>query len=434
MSKRRIYKIKGYTHFDTRKKDYWNYLAKIKNPKWIERHAFYPFIHYQEEKKKFNGTELITKSPRDIRYSAHIDRYIYEYYNEKLSIKYNKYAKNIGVNQASIAYRTNLHKSNIHFSRDVFKFLHNKKDAFIMVADFSNFFDNLDHRYLKERLKEVLGVETLPNDYYKVFKSITKYSYIEYEDILHELNLTHKELTKLKKEQLFETEEFRKFKKNHIHTNRESYGIVQGSAISSVMSNIYMIKFDKQINDLVTSNDGIYRRYSDDIIIVIPDISKATILYNKIMNIKSDIPRLDLSPEKTKCFIKQNDNIKEVNIFEKKIVKDNTIINYLGFSYNGTTVKIREKTVSKYFRKMYARIKTINKWSVIRNCNIGRQKLYLQYSYLGKNTKDVKKGNFLTYVDRAQKEYGELGSFDNQVKNSWKYMSKRLLKIKNFEN
>lgn len=93
MKKKKIYKIKGYTHFDTRKEEYWKYLNNIKNPKWIERHAFYPFIHYQEEKKKFDGNEVIEKPPRDIRYSSHIDRYIYEYYNNILSKKYNTYAK-----------------------------------------------------------------------------------------------------------------------------------------------------------------------------------------------------------------------------------------------------------------------------------------------------------------------------------------------------
>ena len=156
MANRRIYKLKGYTHFDTRKRDYWNYLPRIKNPKWIESHAFYPFIHYQEEKKTFDGIKLIPKKPRDIRYSAHIDRYIYEYYNEKLSIKYNRYAKNIGINQASIAYRTNLQKSNIHFSRDVFKFLDNKQNAFIIVADFSNFFDKLDLKKLSINYENIL--------------------------------------------------------------------------------------------------------------------------------------------------------------------------------------------------------------------------------------------------------------------------------------
>ena len=41
--------------------------------------------------------------------------------------------------------------------------------------------------------------------------------------------------------------------------------------------------------------------------------------------------------------------------------------------------------------KMYARIKTINRWTVKTGNNIGRKKLYKQYSYLGKRTKDIKK-------------------------------------------
>lgn len=273
MKKRKVYKVKGYTHFDTRKVEYWKYVNKIRDPKWVERHAFYPFIHYQQEKKKFDGKELIIKSPRDIRYSAHIDRYIYEYYNNILSKKYNNYAKQMGFNQASIAYRTNLNKSNIHFSRDVFKYLNRQENAFIIVSDFSSFFDKLDHKYLKERLKELLNVETLSKDFYRVFKSVTNYSYIEYDDILKELGLTHKALTKLRKERLFDIQEFRKFKKEKIHTNKEDFGMVQGSAISAVMSNIYMIKFDKLVNDLITSNNGIYRRYSDDIIIIIPSLA-----------------------------------------------------------------------------------------------------------------------------------------------------------------
>lgn len=428
MKKRKIYKNKGYTHFDSRKPEYWKYLNSIRNPKWIERHAFYPFIYYKEERNKFNGEEIIPKS-RDIRYSSHIDRYIYEYYNDILSKKYNKYAKEKGFNQASIAYRTNLNKSNIHFSRDVFKYLNNQENAFIIVSDFSSFFDNLEHKYLKERLKELLKVDTLSKDFYKVFKSVTSYSYIEYNDILQELGLTHKGLTKLHKDRLFNIEEFRKFKKDKIHTNKKDYGMVQGSAISAVMSNIYMIRFDKIVNDLITSNNGIYRRYSDDIIIIIPNLSKAMETYNEVMQIKDSIPRLELSPDKTKCFIKKGDIISRIDLETKKVIKNNTTIDYLGFSYDGKSVKIREKTVAKYYRKMYSRINTINKWTIKTGNNIGRRKLYKQYSYLGKKTKDPKKGNFLTYVDRAQKEYGDLGKIDKQVKNSWKYMSKRLVKV-----
>ena len=399
MKKRKIYKNKGYTHFDSKKSEYWKYLNSIRNPKWIERHAFYPFIYYKEGRNKFNGEEIIPKS-RDIRYSSHIDRYIYEYYNDILSKKYNKYAKQLGINQAVIAYRTNLNK---------------QENAFVIVSDFTNIFDSLNHQYLKDRLKEILKVDTLPNDYYKVFKSITKYSYIEYNDILNELHLKHKELIKLHKERLFDIDQFRKFKQGKVHVNKGAYGMVQ---------------FDKLVNDIVTSNNGIYRRYSDDIIIIIPNIVKAKELYNKIMSIKDKIPNLIMSPEKTSCFIKRKDSIISIDIVKNKVLKENTIINYLGFSYDGQCVKIREKTVAKYYRKMYARIKTINRWTVKTGNNIGRKKLYKQYSYLGKRTKDIKKGNFLTYVDRSKKEYGDLGRMEEQVKNSWKYMSKRLVKIR----
>ena len=50
IEKRKIYKNKNYTHFDSRKPEYWKYLNSIRNPNWIERHAFYPVIYYKEEK------------------------------------------------------------------------------------------------------------------------------------------------------------------------------------------------------------------------------------------------------------------------------------------------------------------------------------------------------------------------------------------------
>lgn len=116
------------------------------------------------------------------------------------------------------------------------------------------------------------------------------------------MHLKYKELTKLHKKRLFDIEQFRKFKQGKVNVNKESYGMVQGSAISSVMSNIYMIKFDKLVNDIVTSNNGIYRRYSDDIIIIIPNIAGVKEVYNKIMNIKDKILNLIMSPEKTRQY------------------------------------------------------------------------------------------------------------------------------------
>lgn len=45
-------------------------------------------------------------------------------------------------------------------------------------------------------------------------------------------------------------------------------GIPQGTPISAALANVYMLHFDKRINDAVKPLKGIYRRYSDDMIVV----------------------------------------------------------------------------------------------------------------------------------------------------------------------
>lgn len=57
-----------------------------------------------------------------------------------------------------------------------------------MIGDFTNFFDNLDHQYLKQQWCSLLQVSQLPADHYAVFKNITKYSKWELDDLL-ELNV-----------------------------------------------------------------------------------------------------------------------------------------------------------------------------------------------------------------------------------------------------
>ena len=160
MSKQ-IYQDKFYTHFDI-KKYHKEYQQKVQNIKWVSKHGFYPFIHFQMNCSKYTndlkGHKFLKEKVRDIYYAAHIDRFIYEYYGNRLNNQYNNYVKSKGIGKVSTAYRNCMPgKCNIDFAKEVFEYIVKCKSAYIFVGDFSKFFDKLDHKYLKEKIKCVIG-------------------------------------------------------------------------------------------------------------------------------------------------------------------------------------------------------------------------------------------------------------------------------------
>jgi len=166
--------------------------ANIQNPSWIASYAFLPSIHFTINFKKYvtvldsEGTKL--KKPmnkkRKIHYSAHKDGFIYKYYGDLLNNAYNAYAKKNGIDQIAVAYRNNKRgKNNIHFAFEVFDFLLKQEQAIVVALDFSSFFDQINHKFLKTNIKNVLDVKELSEDWFKVYKNITKYSYVEKESI-----------------------------------------------------------------------------------------------------------------------------------------------------------------------------------------------------------------------------------------------------------
>ena len=175
--------IKKYAHFDRRVsiKTVWD---EIREPQNIITHAFLPFIHSPLIFHKYSKQKGRKDKIRQLYYSSHYDRCIYQYYSYLLNERYNIKADEVGINQTSIAYRTNLHKSNIHFAKEAFDFIKEQQSCFIIVGDFKDFFDSLNHSYLKSQICNLLGTERLPEDYYKVFRSITKYSYVDFSEIL----------------------------------------------------------------------------------------------------------------------------------------------------------------------------------------------------------------------------------------------------------
>lgn len=422
-------KARKYAHFDDKVslEKVWNYISSPSN---VEKHGFYPFIHYEKKFNKFkkeDGKGSIKEKSRHLCYSAHIDRYIYSYYGYLLNQEYNKYLEKHSMNMVAVAYRDNLHKNNIHFAKIAFDCIKEVGECFVIIGDFSNFFDSLDHNYLKKQMCNVLGVNMLPPDYYAVFKNITKYSTWELTDLLKINNLedTEEDIQKLNsKRKVIAADEFKKYKSKYIHKHGENYGIPQGSAISAVLANVYMIKADEQMNQLVNKYKGLYMRYSDDFIVVLPKISDDIFkgMLNSIENIIKSVPNLVLQQEKTQLYEYKDKILNSCNIrYLKGGPNGKNEIDYLGFTFDGKEITIRDKTISKYYYRLYRKLKTIvkNEGFTSSGKKISCKNLYEKYSVKGAYLKDVNghlKGNFITYVQRAQKVFGENEPIDRKTR------------------
>jgi DNA-binding ferritin-like protein (Dps family) len=434
---------KSYAHFDNRisMKLAWNYVT---DPRKITQHHFYPFIEYDKDYTKYNKKDGVKKKIRKLCYSAHIDRCIYQYYAYHLNIKYNEITLEKDISDVSVAYRNNLKKNNIHFAKQVFDFIRNQESCYILVGDFTNFFESLNHIYLKKQLCELLACKKLENDYYAVFKNITKYATWDLESLLllNNLDDTVKDRRIFNKQKKALTlQQFKDNKHKFLKRNVKTIGIPQGSAISAVLANVYMLEFDTQANNYVKSKNGLYMRYSDDFIVIIPTNCEKIFNehYEVLGKLVNSIPNLVLEPKKTQIYKCEDNLLYNCNT---SFIKDSIIgkdsLSYLGFTFDGSKVTIRDKTISKYYYRMYKKIKTIiiNNGVTRKNKKIGFHKVYQRYSkcgaYINKHDqiKGDNRGNFLTYIYRAKKIFGEDENIGRGTRRHMQKIRKKLQLIK----
>ncbi|GIP33499.1 hypothetical protein J2TS4_27090 [Paenibacillus sp. J2TS4] len=401
---------------------------------YISSHSFYPFIHYTITTRKYKKEKFLSDpKKREIYYASHMDGYIFKYYGESLNYLYNKACHDRGLNDVSLAYRNNKEgRSNIHFAAEVIKFISIQEHAFIFVSDFSKYFDNLDHKLLKERLQKVLGEESrLPADWWNVFKHLTKFNWVEKDLLINDLKQSKGWSSDRKnRERYYTPAEFREFRKRvPILCNPYGYGIPQGTAISAVLANVYAIDFDEVLNTYVSGLGGIYRRYSDDIIIVLP-IKKGQ--ENKITDHISFIReavkdnKITMGEGKTNTLFYSNKGI------YKEIQCENAgKLDYLGFVFDGTKVLLREKSLFKYYHRAYKKVASVNKKSSKRGKNVGRKKLYSLYTHLGRRYKGY--GNFITYAKKAHAVFQEIDTVESliyrQIKRHWNKIQARMISV-----
>lgn len=138
-----------------------------------------------KERDEFYDFEV---KPRPIAFASHFDTYIYSFYSHVLNEKYQKVIRQKGFSDSVLAYRTDLDgKSNIQFAKEAFDQVKRMAAAGPCTAialDIKGYFDTILHDKLKEVWSNLLEVTHLPKDQYKIYRTLTAYSYVSKNRIL----------------------------------------------------------------------------------------------------------------------------------------------------------------------------------------------------------------------------------------------------------
>ena len=220
------------------------------------------------------------------------------------------------------------------------------------------FFDSLIPTYLKERWKSLFGVSELASDHYAVFKSTVKDTAVTRGSLRDALGPIVPRRRGVSNQRICSYEEFREKVKPRLLPRHELVatvkgdacgprrGIAQGTPISATLANLYMLEMDVQFENLASASGGIYRRYSDDLIFVVPKGRGIAIEKSTVSLIKSS--GLEIQTAKTERLVFNRSGAKQTcdKLDEAGKVIGPSKLDYLGFTFDGLGVTIRDSTVS----------------------------------------------------------------------------------------
>lgn len=392
------YRLRRYVHFDEP-------LGLQKAEKLVTdsiavaTHGFWPLIRFGVETVKIrqNKTtgEISTKEKlREISYAAHSDSQIFSYYCQLLSELYEQKIAESELGESVLAFRS-LGKNNIHFAKRAFDTIKGMGECTALAFDVTKFFDTLSHSLLKQRWKDLLGVAELPSDHYAVFKAVTKFSSVDRDKAFAALSISVHNPRSGGRRRLCTPSEYRGLIRGGklIETNSKGIGIPQGTAISALLSNLYMLEFDSAALKFVRDLGGTYMRYCDDMLFLMPlgmqEVTELFVLEElKKLQININVDKTDVCNFVTKDGRQTSDHP----------------LQYLGFMYDGERAVIRSAAFAKFSNRMKRGValakKTMSSKNKLRNrLGVPERSLYLKklltrYSHFGKR-------NFLRYGHSA---------------------------------
>lgn len=451
------------------------------------------YIKITRRYKKISGTTINKRGKkvqkrvpdskeRPIKYASHRDSFIYTWYAYQLNKRLEEYYKYKMLEDNVLAYRS-LGRGNYDFSADALKYCRNHSPVMILAFDVSSFFDTLDHSLLKMRLKQILHFseksevgainengkgksrllaaisciistlhahvrpvlfrkpsipdiakpifQSLPLDWLRVFNSVTRYRYVNLEKLKH-----HPVFGPRLDEKLRPIANIRELKNEGVEfepnpevKNGKMRGIPQGTPISATLSNLYMIEFDAEAKRYCDKIGALYRRYSDDILIICKTEHEKC-CERKIEDLlKKEL--LEIQPSKTERTY--FDATRKVNLGMKSA-------QYLGFNLSESGATIREATLARQWRKMRRAIKRTRyigkkEMAAGRADRVYTKRLRRRFSYLkvlsGTETREVR--NFSSYARRSARAFERDEKITQQVRKFEREAEKEMIQLKSIK-
>ncbi len=435
----------------------------MNDPKRVARNAFFPLIQYEKRWQPFrtpksggavgNGTIKPEKKSRKIRYAARRDAYIFARYRRLLAPLYEERLAKLGISDVPIAYRKIIGKDgrgkcNIDFAKEVFDEIELMGDCYAITLDISQFFESLDHEKIEADWCQLLQVPNLPDDHRAVFKALTEYRWVDRTEAYRRLGYFGVKYTNtgVKIEgyripfnsmptQLCSPKEFRDkiagggLKPSIIKKNENPFGIPQGTPISDLIANIYLMEFDQKLSSLATAHGGRAFRYSDDILLLVKaqtDDDASAIEEDVRKSISSFGSQLFIKESKSSIhrFIKTEDSLSIQHL--KGSGKNG--LEYLGFRFDGKRIYLRDATLSNLKRKMtfVGRIRAIKHKRRYADRDYSTLKSTFNFDDFFQNfmrvedfdqNSSVRQWTFWTYARRAVETFGNRGKpIEKQLK------------------
>jgi RNA-directed DNA polymerase len=437
------WRTRGYAHFD--RPPFRRFAIEYAlNPERVARHAFWPLLRFTKRVQKYQRDRSTGKryrseiKTRQICYAAHLDSAIYSKYAHDLSeLLERHYGQPFGT--GVLAYRRwSPPRSCVHFAIEAFDEILTRGNCDVIALDVSDFFGTLDHRVLKAAWIRLLGVgSALPEDHYAVFRAVTKYSWIDRETVRRLLERDIPRRRTPVDARICTPREFRARLRHGVETNSEGKGIPQGSPISSVLANLYMLDADLRLYEQLHDCGASYRRYSDDILIITRpgDALRVETL------VCGELERVMLAVQSTKTiragFRSTTEGQRGFRIDEAGILTEKPLaIQYLGLVWNGDAIRLRESTLARYLRRMTHAVRGAEIAARrMGSKDIKRRKLYRQFSHLGRSARVFgpqpvhkrRNRNFIHYALLAAR-LTESPQLRRQIGRQWLRLEKEITK------